>query len=255
VASRSALQLKPEPLDAIDHSTMQLIQAATGFLVERRDSGQPRLLGSCFAYGHPHLLLTAAHCVEGLPKERIGIATPSGNGNDSGLSINQVIMHPTADLAAITIADTGSPGVPEYFRGYETTAGWGDDFIAFGYPADASVEHGLRPTPRMFRGSIQRFFHHTSHNEYRYVAVELSIGAPGGLSGGPVCWPRDQSRVLGVVAENLESSTFLEKSEIVAEDGKVITHETRNIINYGLAVALYDVAAWLEEVSAVGDGI
>ena len=57
---------------------MQLIQAATGFLVERRDGITPRLLGTCFAYRDPHILITAAHCVKDIELESLGFAIPTG---------------------------------------------------------------------------------------------------------------------------------------------------------------------------------
>jgi hypothetical protein len=227
---------------------MQLIQAATCFLVERRDGRPPRLLGTCFAYRHSHILLTAAHCVKGLDAESLGFAIPTGEKNDEGLSIAEVHCHPEADIAVLRLPILRPLRILAYFWDYETAAGWGDEFVAIGYPADSSLEHGERPTPRMFRGFIQRYFHHQSYNGFKCLAAELSIGAPGGLSGGPVCWTRDQSKVIGVVAENLESSTFVEKVEEVREDGGVVRYETRNMINYALAVALHDVAEWLDEV-------
>ncbi len=226
---------------------MQLIQAATGFLVRRNTSGPPQLLGSCFAYKHSHTLITAAHCVRGLDRQDVGFAIPTGDVNDEGLSVNEIACHPTADIAVVKIADLGPLKILEYFWDFETAAGWGDEVMAFGFPADASLEAGVRPTPRMFRGFIQRYFHHKSFQGFEYLAAELSVGAPAGLSGGPVCWTRDQSKVLAVVAENLESSTFLAKIEDVDENGQRYRQETRHIINYALGVALYDVAEWLEE--------
>jgi hypothetical protein len=53
------------------------------------------------------------------------------------------------------------------------------------------------------------------------------------------------------VAENLESSTYLAAIEELEEGGNVTRHETRNMINYALAVSLHDVADWLDEVVGI----
>jgi hypothetical protein len=227
---------------------MQLIQAATGFLVERRVNSSPRLLGTCFSFRHPHTLVTAAHCVAGLAPDDIGFVYPTTEEADEGLSLSSIARHPTADIAVVRLPDLGSLRILESFWNHSDTLEWGEEIAAFGFPSDSSLELGIVPTPRMFRGCIQRYFRHQSHMGYKYRAVELSIGAPAGLSGGPVCWTRDLSRVVGVVTENLETSTFLAQSEEVQEGGKVVRHETRNIISYALAVSLIDVTDWLWEV-------
>lgn len=225
---------------------MQLIQAATGFVVRRDVPSGSALLGSCFAFRKQHLLLTAAHCVRGLPPESLGVVRPTPEVNDPGLDVLEVSTHPTADLALIRMGEFPLP-IFHPFWDYETAAGWGDDVAAFGFPEDAAIGAAMRPTPRMFRASIQRFYRHESFMGYECLAAELSIGAPGGLSGGPVCWMRDQSKVLAVVAENVESSTYLAAVEELTDDGNFTRHETRNMINYAACVALYDVADWLDE--------
>jgi hypothetical protein len=229
---------------------MQLIQAATGFLVRRQPGASPQLLGSCCAFRHPYTLLTAAHCVRNLEREAIGFAVPSSEERDEGLNVREVTIHPTADIAVVRI-DEHPLRILEYFWGIETAMSWGDAFVAFGFPEDVVATQGPRPTPRMFRGYVQRLFEHTSHLGYKYVAAELSVGAPAGLSGGPVCWTRDQSKLVGIVAENLESSTYLAAIEELEEGGNVTRHETRNMINYALAVSLHDVADWLDEVVGI----
>lgn len=224
---------------------MQLIHAATGFLVHRGQPAGKALLGSCFAFRQAHLLLTAAHCVKGLAPYDIGVALPTPEKNDQGLEVKRVVVHPTADVALLDIGEFPFR-IFQHFWDYETAAGWGDDVVAFGFPEDARIGDQMRPTPRMFRGFIQRFHEHTSHLGYKYLAAELSFGAPGGLSGGPVCWIRDQSKVLGLVAENYESSTYLAAVEELQEDGRLTRHETRNMINYATCVALSDISAWLD---------
>lgn len=225
---------------------MQLIQASTGFLVLRRPPAKPALLGTCFSFRHANVVLTAAHCVRGLSPESVGFAIPTGDNSDEGLPVREILCHPTADLAIVRL-DFHGLRVIQSLWDYETALSWGDSFLAFGYPEDSSPGSGVMPTPRMFRGYVQRYFRHESHMGFRYLAAELSIGAPGGLSGGPICLTRDQSKVVGVVSENLESSTFLSAVEESREDGSLYRQETRSMINYGLGVVLYDVAEWLDK--------
>lgn len=104
----------------------------------------------------------------------------------------------------------------------------------------------MEPTPRYFRGSIQRLYSHQStlgKPRYEYDAVELSFGAPGGLSGGPVTPEADDTKVMGLMTENFESTTYLSTRTEVwegASDRKELVHST---INYGVAVRL---DLWLE---------
>lgn len=230
---------------------MQLIQAATGLLVERAKGGVAQLRGHCFAYRHPHTLITAAHCVHGLSQANIGFVIPTAERNDQGLDVTDIATHPTADVAVVRIAEDRLT-VRQPFWNVATAAKWGDRFIAFGFPDVASTTES-RPTPRMLQGFIQRFFQHESHltnldrQPYRYVAAELSVGTPASLSGGPVCLFEDQSMVLGVVTENISSSTFVEEVEEVDREGRTTRYVTKNMVNYGVAVALYDVIEWLEE--------
>ncbi len=92
-----------------------------------------------------------------------------------------------------------------------------------------------------FPGHVQRFFNHTSHMGYRYIAAELSIGCPVGLSGAPVFNSTHMGRLYGVVAENVRTETEVE-TVLEIEKGNVIDRETMaRVIHYALAVWLPDV--------------
>jgi len=41
--------------------------------------------------------------------------------------------------------------------------------------------------------------------------------------------------------------SYLAAVEELQDDGRIFRSETRNMINYGIAVVLYDIAEWLDE--------
>jgi len=83
---------------------------------------------------------------------------------------------------------------------------------------------------------------------YRYIAAELSIGCPVGLSGAPVFNSTHMGRLYGVVAENVRTETEVE-TVLEIEKGNVIDRETMaRVIHYALAVWLPDVSGWLDEL-------
>lgn len=203
------------------------------------------LLGSCFALRHRRHYLTAAHCVKGLPTEEVHVL-----GHTDGVAeyrtVSDVIIHPTADVAILTVVtretDTSDP-----FWGTVGNYSLGEDFLAFGYPEDVFGANARTPTPRLFKGSFQRFFHYSSRLGYRYLAGELSIGCPAGLSGGPLFRPGAHPMLLGLVAENHESTVALHSEETVEADGVTIRTRNLSVINYGICVMLHDIKDWLDQ--------
>jgi hypothetical protein len=121
------------------------------------------------------------------------------------------------------------------------------DYMTFGYPQGFN---GLlaSPTPRAFHGHIQRFFPYTSHLGYKYLAAELSAGAPRGLSGAAVFNARHQGRLYGVVVENVRTTTELETILEVQNGDKTHRELYHNLINYGVAVWLPSVQEWVDRV-------
>jgi hypothetical protein len=98
-------------------------------------------------------------------------------------------------------------------------------------------------------------FSHSSHLGFEYDAAELSFGAPGGLSGGPVTPDSDYSMAMGVVAENLNVSRVLysisdstvEAVRSNATERVTTTEKAYAVIDYALVVLLDPISAWLDQ--------
>jgi hypothetical protein len=104
---------------------------------------------------------------------------------------------------------------------------------------------GPQPTPRYFRGNLQRMFRYRSHVGYEYEAAELSLGAPAGLSGGPVTPARDYANPKGLVAENKTSSTYLSSITEVRTESSTYLERIHAVINYAIVVRLDPLSDWL----------
>lgn len=218
---------------------------STGLLLDR--SRRNAYLGTCFAFRRSTYFLTAAHCVEGLTTNQIGLSIYlEGQPDNDGVDVLEVVRHPSADIAVVRV----SPWLGELFPPYRgVTVGYrpGDHFAAFGYPEDTTGQADVAPIPRFFRGHFHRFFEYRSPLGYSYVAGELSIGTPAGLSGGPVFLPEYPDYVVGVVAENIESSTHRRTIEEEVVSGSSTFREVvRSVIDYGICVMLDEVREWLD---------
>ena len=130
----------------------------------------------------------------------------------------------------------------------------GEEFYAFGYPPSVFGPSASEPTARLFTGNFQRFIDHQSHLGYRYIAGEMSIACPQGLSGAPVFRPGAPVMLLGLVTENLQTYTALESVEEVIERGEVRRTEVRNVINYGVTLMLHELQPWLDSSSQGAGG-
>ncbi len=217
---------------------------ATGLLFYRRAGTDPAFLGTCFAFRRDTHFLTAAHCVGKLTTSDIEIVLPLASAR---VPVSGMRYHPDADLAVLEISETGAARVqPLYGPDTISPYSWGAEFGAIGFPEDTSAEDKLEPTARYFRGFVQRFFYHQSLLGYAYTAGEMSIGAPAGLSGGPVFSMRDLGVAIGVVAENRQSSTYLRTIEEIQEEGHTYKEVVRSMIEYGIFVHLKSVEDWLD---------
>lgn len=228
---------------------------ATGWVVEQIGT-RLQYRGTCFGYRHTGVLLTAAHCVAradprnltiGIYQQPIDPALPvqsDGGPRQPGLPVIHVEPHPSADLAVIRIGD--HVGYFDRFVDLEKTWDLGDPVSSFGYPVDA-----IEPTPRFFRGHVQRQFYH-DRAPYQYHAAELSFGAPAGLSGGPVAMARTSDRVVGLITENHRSSTFVETIEGVSVDEP--TREVHAVLHYATCVLLGPLEDWLARNAVPADG-
>jgi len=219
---------------------------STAWLSTQADGGT-KFLGSCSGFRRRDWLITAAHCVRGTRHADLAVFAPD---SEAPLRVDHIVVHPNADVALLRL-EAGSR-LSDRFAGDTSLYTWGIPVSAFGYPEDTGMA-GLEPTARYFRGNIQRLFSHTSHLGYRYDAVELSFGAPGGLSGGPVSPDSDHAMVMGIVAENLTSTTHLStiSDHAVEETLNGVLERTRTIekvhsvINYAIAVCLDPLTDWL----------
>ncbi len=103
------------------------------------------------------------------------------------------------------------------------------------------------PTPRFFRGYFQRWMTcHFSHLGYKYYAQELSIGAPAGLSGGPVFSPTNSNIIIGLVTENREASTYIRTVVEETTPEGTLVEKVYSTINYAICLTLYEHREWLE---------
>jgi hypothetical protein len=130
--------------------------------------------------------------------------------------------------------------------------GLGEDFAAYGYPTEGPSPTSTSdvPTPRLFRGHYQRFFQY-SDDRYSYVAGELNIPAPAGISGGPLFNPGALMVLTGIVAGNIETYSTLSWREEVSEGGVERVEMHHRVIEYGIAVMLSSVQDWLDYVMPV----
>lgn len=212
---------------------------STGWVVNATDD-KVRFVGTCFSFRSPRLLLTAAHCVHGLEWNAVSV-TPAREQLQRGHQVVRIEVHPVADVAALWI-EHGSDFDP--FSGVSRNLDWGDEVAAFGYPED-TVRDRVLPTPRYFRGHVQRLFWHSSHLLYAYSAAELSFPAPGGLSGGPVASRTTPSNVAALVAENALATTYLQSRTDYSDATFIFSEKVHSTVEYALAVVLEGIEDWL----------
>lgn len=93
----------------------------------------------------------------------------------------------------------------------------------------------------------QRFWSHKSHLEFTYVAGELSIPCPPGLSGGPLSRPAAPV-ITGMATENMDAYSIWDSEEITDRAGVTTRISYKKIITYGVSVTLYHIADWLKQL-------
>ena len=227
--------------------TLQTFQGA-GALYQIGADGNPIFRGTCFSFRKTHIFLTAAHCVSDLNPVDLMISSPFAIGGRMW-SATGIRRHRSADLAVVEVEKTGTAGVRPFYS-LSVNPQLGDGVAAIGYPDDVA-DSGERDQPgRYFRSHIQRFCRHRSAYGYEYHALELGMGSPAGLSGGPVFMATEAKHLVGVVCENFESSTYLSSIEETDSDGKVYREKVRNVINYATCVCLPQYERWLSEHAA-----
>lgn len=220
--------------------------AATG-LVRLVWEGGSSYGGTCFAFRQPYVALTAAHCV---PPDAAVVWVEFPRRGDVRKATD-VIRHPEADIAVVlTTPEVGDDGT-----GYPADTFWncvgnwalGEEFFAYGFPTEGPFAGGNTPTPRLFVGHYQRFLAFDNPKRGQYLAGEMSIAAPAGLSGGPVFRGGAPQMVTGLVTSNLETYSVLYSIEELDESGGRYREESRRVIQYGLAAMLSDFEDLLDE--------
>jgi hypothetical protein len=208
-----------------------------------------RYLGSCCCYREPRLFLTAHHCIADIPPEELRIAASPYSEVDGDAIVQRVIRHPDADLAAL-ISGAGlreiSPLSP-----VESLIAGGEEVDAHGFPLEAE-DGNLVPTPKHFRGVIQRLFDY-SGGGYSYEALELSFGAPAGLSGGAVALPfRDRGLVLhdlvGIITNDRESARTLRTVTDIVAGNLRFQERVEGVALHAIAVDLTALEDWLADL-------
>lgn len=223
---------------------MQRLDATTAVVLRSDGVQKPAFLGTCFAFRKRTHFLTAAHCVRSLDASQLYVGSPvAAQGHP--IRVEKLVPHPNADLALLVVAPAGMNAI-QPLHTLATNFGYGTDFAALGFPEDTADDGVLRPTGRYFKGSLQRFWRHHSHMGYTYDAAELSIGAPAGLSGGPVLTAPHAIHVIGLVSENRASTTFLHSVQELQDGGSTFKEKIHTVINYATCVLFRPPENWLD---------
>lgn len=124
----------------------------------------------------------------------------------------------------------------------------GGDFMGVGFPVEG-VQNA--PVSRMFKGHFMRYFaYQAPAGGYKYLAAEMNIPAPPGLSGGALSLPSEPERIFAVVTTNVDSEVVLDRTEEVERDGTTYRDSIVRHISYGIAAMLIgQVGRWLDDVA------
>ena len=206
----------------------KLARLAVGQLVRAQVNDNEQVmtfLGSCFAYLGPDTFATAHHCIAGQPTEEMLVvsAIPPFLRR-----VTEITSHPEADVSLIQVRPSAEAQDHPFFQAASEPPEVGEDFITFGYPPDV-FGVAEEPTGRLFKGHFQRFMYFQPHwgAQYRYVAAELSIPCPKGLSGAPLYREASPLEAVGLITWNLRTTIGDER------------------IEYGVGLRMPDVADWL----------
>jgi Trypsin-like peptidase domain len=211
-----------------------------------------RFLGTCFAYREPWFFLTAAHCIEGFAAEDLGVDAPGKSG--TGHPIREVNVLDGVDLAVLRAPDRGAwMSSVDPYRDIQHEYEIAQDFVSFGFPAETVETRANQPVAQIFKGHfVQLLLQFADPWGRSYVASEMSIPAPEGLSGAPVYSPAQPYVVTAMVTGEKSTFTIPERVEEEAGPGQVRVTEVRRQISYGVALMLHPYAAWIEEQLSAG---
>ncbi|MGW9267274.1 trypsin-like peptidase domain-containing protein [Gordonia terrae] len=219
---------------------------ATGAVSFLPPNGKWEFSGTGAMFMRPYVILTAAHCVPEVAGATFAFQSPMESAH--AYVVERVIRHPTKDVAALIISrDAKAPPTGVYSEVRHQLVD-GGDFIAFGYPAEADTS-----VPRLFKGHYQRHFLYEPPNGQSYFAVELSIPAPAGLSGGPVSDAHRPQVLDAIVTANHDSSLVIDSYEEEERDGTISRGKITRVVSYGIAAVLVGEDSWLDSVVRSAD--
>lgn len=205
-----------------------------------------RFLGTAFALRRAGCFMSAAHCVGTLAASSIFLLDGSLN-QGKRISVTRIVRCPDADLAMLEIEARLAFSATRFHTFAKSSSGAGSDVSAIGYQEESGDQDSIALTRRVFRGSIQRRFFHTSHLGVEYEAIELSFAAPAGLSGGPVYSSSTGIHLIGVVTENFQSTTFLQSVAEIQDKGNTYVEKIHERIQYGICVDLDSYERWVDQ--------
>ena len=229
----------------MDRQAFRRTLAGTGLLFNGVEPERRKYLGSCFSILEPTVFVTAAHCLQGVPAERLWVNHFGGPPPNLFTRVRRIEWVQEADLA---VFETEAPGSKwaEPFQRLMYAADLGEEICALGYPNDLMSEAPAKETLRLFRGFVQRpFLFHRAGRQY--TAFELSFPCAPGLSGGPVFLADDPGTVIGVVTENFETYTVSHEEVEESGPGKN-TFQARQVITYGVAANILNACDAIEKV-------
>lgn len=215
-----------------------------------------RFLGTCFAYKEPWFFLTAEHCVRGFAAHDLTVDAPGGSGSPH--PVGQVHTLDGSDLAVLRSPDHGPwmTNVDPY-REIQHEYELAQDFVSFGFTSETITTFGglpkaNQPTPRIFKGHFVQLLTFTDPLGRNYVASEMNIPAPDGLSGAPVFPPGRPYVVTAMVTGEKSTFTIPERVEETTDEGHISVTEVRRQVSYGIALMLHTVSAWIESELETG---
>lgn len=227
---------------------------ALGLLWQVEPGSEHRFLGSCFSLRWGHFFVAPSHCLGTLQPAQVRVSSAT-------LLMTQpeeITHHGGADICVLRLRQLDfEPGVP--FWGIAESYEPGEEFNALGWPEDclADIAAAGLPIPegdppwakvRLLSGTYQRFIpHYAGDDGFSFLAGELSIPCPLGLSGGPLFGPQTPQMVTGMVVGNLRTRSAADVSAHVHRDGTIHEEEHSRVIDYGVALMLDHVEGWLNE--------
>jgi Trypsin-like peptidase domain len=203
--------------------------------------------GTSFLLRRGDLALTAAHVVDGLEPERIGLLR-SGMGMADAFRVEHLSLFRQCDLAVMRLRDSianveanpseafdhvAKPRIEEF-----QTCGWPD------IQGGAAVQ-GVG-NPRVQAGDIERVSYLIRENGEGYFAAELSLKLRPGISGAPAFRRSDPRVVLGLITASDRNERVLEVIEEERGD-RLVERQLVEVSYTGYALVLHSVAAWLRE--------